>query len=78
MAWIRRRWIVGVALVLLGGPAGCGLDGVRFCEAGGGTYSRGTCIRSGPGQQAAEDFCQSHGGVYLGDQDRCEFGSGGP
>ena len=76
MAWIRRLRIVVVAAALAGGPAGCGLDGVRLCEASGGTYSRGTCIR--PGQQEAEEFCQSHGGVYLGDQDRCEFGSGGP
>jgi hypothetical protein len=78
MARPRRRRIVVVAVALTVGTAGCGLDGVRVCEAGGGTYSRGTCIRSGVGQQEAEDFCQSHGGVYLGGEDRCEVGFGGP
>jgi hypothetical protein len=78
MRWRRELTLVSIAVGLAGGAAGCAFDSARICQAGGGTYTGGTCIRWSPGQQAAQDACESHGGVYLGDQGRCEFGLGGP
>jgi hypothetical protein len=70
---------VGVlALALIGGVAGCGLDARKLCERAGGTHTGTSCTRSTPGEQAAEDACEAHGGVYLRGQDRCEIGGGGP
>lgn len=67
-----------VAVGLAGGVAGCTLDATALCEAAGGTYVAATCIRWSPGRQAAQDGCEANGGVYLGGQDTCEFGMGGP
>jgi hypothetical protein len=67
-----------VALALLGGPAGCGSDAAAICSAAGGTYAGDTCTRWTPYQQAAQNACETHGGVYSLGQNRCEFGEGGP
>ena len=64
--------IVAAALSL----TGCA--GASLCEAAGGTYTGSTCTRWSAGQEAAAEWCQRNGGVYLGGQDRCEWGSGGP
>jgi len=61
-------------VVLLSGCAGT--SGTAICEAAGGRYAGGTCARSIPGQQAAQERCKTHGGVYLGGQDTCAFGMG--
>lgn len=42
------------------------------------TVAAATCIRWSPGQQAAHDGCEANGGVFLGGEDTCEFGMGGP
>jgi hypothetical protein len=75
----HRALMVGIfAIALAGGAAGCALRGTALGEAAGGTYAGGTCIRWSPDQQAAQDACETSGGVYLGGQDTCEFGMGGP
>jgi hypothetical protein len=56
--------------------AGCA--GASLCEAAGGSYTGSTCTRWSQGQEAASEWCQANGGVYLGGQARCEWGSGGP
>ncbi len=48
----------------------------RICVAAGGSYANGTCERAG--QQEAEKWCATRGGVYLAGQDSCVLGSGGP
>jgi hypothetical protein len=67
-----------LAVGLAGGAAGCALDVTTLCEAAGGTYTGGTCVRWSARQQAAQDGCEASGGVYQGGLDTCEFGMGGP
>ena len=67
------RLVVVAAGLSLGGCAGASL-----CEAAGGTYAGSTCTRWSATQEAAAEWCQANGGVYLGGQERCEWGSGGP
>jgi len=67
-----------LAAGLAGSAAGCSLDVTTLCEAAGGSYAGGTCIRWSPRQQAAQDGCEANGGVYQGGLDTCEFGLGGP
>jgi hypothetical protein len=66
----------GIAALLFLGA--CSTSGLAICTSAGGTYAAGTCIRSSAGQQAAEQQCQARGGVYLGGQDICAVGAGGP
>ena len=66
----------GIAALLFLGA--CSTDGRAICASAGGTYASGTCTRSSAGQQAAEQQCQARGGVYLGGQDICAVGAGGP
>jgi len=48
------------------------------CERLGGDYVGGTCQHhSTPAEVAAQQWCETHGGVYVAD-DGCELGSGGP
>src|SRR5262245_6577565 len=71
--------MVGILAVgLAGSAAGCGGDAARICMATGGSYTGGTCSRSGPDQQAAEKACDARGGVYQGGSGTCELGMGGP
>ena len=71
--------LAGIVLSLAG-CAGSGgrLSGTALCEAAGGTYTGGTCSRWGPAQQAAQEMCETSGGVKLAGQERCEFGIGAP
>jgi hypothetical protein len=67
-----------LALAALLSLAACSGGGLGICTSAGGTYAAGTCTRSSAGQQAAEQQCQARGGVYLGGQDICAVGAGGP
>jgi hypothetical protein len=67
---------VPLALAALLSLAACSAGGL--CTSAGGTYAAGTCTRSSAGQEAAEQKCQARGGVYLGGQDICAVGAGGP
>jgi hypothetical protein len=70
---------VGILIAALAMLGGCVAGGGSLCEAAGGRYEAGTCARSSPELQAAQDRCQASGGVYLGGQDRCAVGAnGGP
>jgi hypothetical protein len=51
---------------------------IRICENAGGRYTNGGCDTSTPAKQAARDWCETHGGVYLAGQEYCAFGEGGP
>ncbi len=72
----RRADLTGV------GPrpllAACSAGGLALCTSAGGAYAAGTCTRSSAEQQAAEQQCETHGGVYLRGQDTCVVGAGGP
>jgi len=49
-----------------------------LCERSGGDWVAGTCAHHWtPGELAAKEWCETHGGVFLA-HDSCEFGSGGP
>ena len=85
----QRPWMAAAALLRPVSPAplalatllsltACSADGLGICTSAGGTYEAGTCTRSSAGQQAAEQQCQARGGVYLGGQDICAVGAGGP
>jgi hypothetical protein len=50
----------------------------RICQSAGGNYTTEGCDASTPAQQAARDWCETHGGVYLAGQDYCAMGHGGP
>jgi hypothetical protein len=50
----------------------------RICQNAGGRYTTGGCDASTPAQQAARDWCETAGGVYLAGQEYCAFGHGGP
>jgi hypothetical protein len=68
----------GIGLSLAGCAGSGWLSGTAICEAAGGTYTGGTCSRWGPAQQAAQEMCETSGGVYLAGQEQCAFGMGGP
>jgi len=81
VALVLAKGAVVASLVLAGltiGTAGCALDATSLCAGAGGAYTAGACTRWSPGQQAAQDGCEASGGVYLGGNDTCEFGMGGP
>ena len=49
-----------------------------LCERLGGDYVGATCVHHvTPAEQAAEQWCETHGGVWVA-ADGCELGSGGP
>jgi hypothetical protein len=58
--------------------ASCARDAAAICASAGGTYTGGTCSKSNARLRAAEDACESVGGVYLMGDERCAFGEGGP
>ncbi len=66
-----------LAIAVLLSLAACS-SGPAICGAAGGTYEAGACARWSSGQQAAEERCQTRGGVYLRGQDICALGAGGP
>jgi hypothetical protein len=72
---------VVVSVVLsLSACSGTGrFSATAICARAGGDYVDGTCARrSSPGQLAAHQWCETHGGVYLDAEDYCAFGEGGP
>ena len=75
-AWAMREVkgisILGAIMLALSACASTG----AICEGSGGTYTGGTCIRSSPGQEAAQKWCETHGGVYLTGPNICAFGEG--
>lgn len=74
----RPAIAVGIAMSSLVALGGCVAGAGSLCEAAGGRYAAGACTRSSPELQAAQEQCQANGGVYLGGQDRCAVGAGGP
>ena len=50
----------------------------KICENAGGRYTSSGCDTSTPAKRAAQDRCETQGGVYLAGQERCAFGEGGP
>jgi hypothetical protein len=50
----------------------------RICQHAGGRYTNEGCDASTPARKAARDWCETHGGVYLGGQEQCVLGGGGP
>lgn len=77
-ALLRPASPAPLALAALLSLAACSAGGLGICTSAGGTYAAGTCTRSSAGQEAAEQQCQARGGVYLGGQDTCAVGAGGP
>src|SRR5256884_7147850 len=69
----------GILISMLGAIAltlsACASAGT-ICEGSGGTYSGATCTRSTPGQEAAQRWCETHGGTYLTGPNVCAFGEG--
>jgi len=76
----RSSRVAALATAALVAFGGCAAGGGSLCEAAGGRYTAGTCVRAlTPAQQAEKEQCQANGGVYLDGQDRCAVGgSGGP
>ena len=69
------RFVTTMLVAVILALSACASTGA-ICEASGGTYVSGTCTRSGPGQEAAKEWCQSHGGAYLTGPNVCAFGEG--
>jgi len=55
--------------------AGC-ISSAAICEGSGGTYAEGTCILSSPDRLALQQWCQTHGAVYLSGSNVCAWGEG--
>ena len=70
--------VLAGSVLSLAGCAGSGwLSGTALCEAAGGTYTGGTCSRSGPAQQAAQEMCETSGACIWRVTEQCAFGMGG-
>jgi len=70
--------IVTAGLTLSACTAAGPFSATAICERSGGDYVGRTCEhRWTPAELAAQQWCETHGGVYLA-HDRCEWGSGGP
>jgi hypothetical protein len=69
---------LAAAVVALLSLASCARDAAAICASAGGTYTGSTCSKSNARLRAAEDACESVGGVYLMGDERCAFGEGGP
>jgi hypothetical protein len=71
--------VIVSAVLTLSACTGTGrFSATAICERSGGDYVAGTCEhRWTPDELAAKQWCETHGGVFLG-HDSCEFGSGGP
>lgn len=72
--------VVASAVLSLSACARTGrFSATAICARAGGDYVDGTCARrSSPGELAAQQWCETHGGVYLAAEDYCAFGEGGP
>ena len=75
----RKFWLIRLVTTALGAMmltlSACASTGA-ICEESGGTYSGGTCTRWSPGQEAAQKWCETHGGSYLAGPNVCAFGEG--
>jgi len=67
------------AVLLLSACTGTGrFSAAAICERSGGDYVGHTCEHHWtPTELAAQQWCETHGGVYL-QGNGCEFGEGGP
>ena len=65
------------AVVLL--SACSGVSPAAFCEAAGGDWVGSTCAhRWTQAELDTKQWCETHGGVYLGGDHVCAFGFSGP
>ena len=69
--------LAGIVLSLAGCAGSGRLSGTALCAAAGGTYTGSTCSRWSRAQQAAQEMCETSGGVYLAGTEECAFGMGG-
>jgi len=77
-AGVLSAVIVTAALGLSACTATGRFSAQAICEKAGGDYVGYTCEHhSTPAELAAEEWCQTHGGVWV-TNDGCELGSGGP
>jgi len=75
---VPRALIVTSMLALSACTGGGRFSATAVCERLGGDYVGGTCEHhTTPEELAAQQWCETHGGVYLTDAG-CELGSGGP
>jgi hypothetical protein len=77
-----RRLLSAVMVTAGVALSGCsstgGFSATAICERSGGEYVGHTCQHhSTPQELAAQQWCQTHGGVYS-DFDGCVWGFGGP
>jgi len=74
-----RRAVFVTAVFLLSACTGTGgFSPAAICEGAGGDYVGHTCQHHWtPAERAAQQWCETHGGVYLQDAG-CVFGAGGP
>jgi len=73
-----RTLIVTVVLAFSACTGGGRFSATAVCERSGGDYVGYTCQHhSTPAELAAQQWCETHGGVYVAN-DGCELGSGGP
>jgi hypothetical protein len=70
--------VIVTASLIFSACTGAGrFSATAICERAGGDYVGGTCEhRWTPAERAAQQWCETHGGVFLS-HDRCELGSGG-
>ncbi len=73
---MRRLVALGALALLLSACSAAQLS--RICQHAGGRYTNEGCDASTLAQKAARDWCETHGGVYLGGQEHCVVGDGGP
>jgi hypothetical protein len=72
--------VVASVVLSLSACSGTGrFSATAICARAGGDYVDGTCARRArPGELAAQQWCETHGGVFLNAEDYCAFGEGGP
>jgi len=75
---VLRALIVTVVLALSACTGSGRFSATAVCERLGGDYVGGACEHhTTPEERAAQQWCETHGGVYVAG-DGCELGSGGP
>ena len=74
-----QRALIVTSVLAFSACTGNGRFSARaICERAGGDYVGSTCEHhTTPEELAAQQWCETHGGVYVAD-DGCELGSGGP
>jgi hypothetical protein len=75
---VLRALIVTVVLALSACTGSGRFSATAVCERLGGDYVGGTCEHhTTPEELAAQQWCETHGGVYVAGNG-CVLGSGGP